>query len=273
MGGIMMLLAILVAVAVWCNFTPALCIALLLTFGHALIGFIDDYIKVVMKRNLGLTAAQKFFMQFVLAGAYVYYIETHVQSDLSIAIPGTEYMLPLGWLYYVLVFLLLVGTTNAVNLTDGLDGLAASVTLPVTVAYAFIAYNTGHADLSVFALAITGACLGFLLFNHHPAKVFMGDTGSLAIGGGVAALALLTHTELLLVILGGIYVMEATSVIMQVTYFRLTGGRRIFRMTPIHHHFELGGWKETKIVKRFFAASCLLCIVGVLLWLNGNGGF
>lgn len=273
MGGIMMLLAILVAVAVWCNFTPALCIALLLTFGHALIGFIDDYIKVVMKRNLGLTAAQKFFMQFVLAGAYVYYIETHVQSDLSIAIPGTEYMLPLGWLYYVLVFLLLVGTTNAVNLTDGLDGLAASVTLPVTAAYAFIAYNTGHADLSVFALAITGACLGFLLFNHHPAKVFMGDTGSLAIGGGVAALALLTHTELLLVILGGIYVMEATSVIMQVTYFRLTGGRRIFRMTPIHHHFELGGWKETKIVKRFFAASCLLCIVGVLLWLNGNGGF
>ena len=258
MGGIMMLLAILVAVAVWCNFTPALCIALLLTFGHALIGFIDDYIKVVMKRNLGLTAAQKFFMQFVLAGAYVYYIETHVQSDLSIA---------------VLVFLLLVGTTNAVNLTDGLDGLAASVTLPVTVAYAFIAYNTGHADLSVFALAITGACLGFLLFNHHPAKVFMGDTGSLAIGGGVAALALLTHTELLLVILGGIYVMEATSVIMQVTYFRLTGGRRIFRMTPIHHHFELGGWKETKIVKRFFAASCLLCIAGVLLWLNGNGGF
>ena len=118
----------------------------------------------------------------------------------------------------------------------------------------------------MFALAITGACLGFLLFNHHPAKVFMGDTGSLAIGGGVAALALLTHTELLLVILGGIYVMEATSVIMQVTYFRLTGGRRIFRMTPIHHHFELGGWKETKIVKRFFAASCLLCIAGVLLW-------
>ena len=229
-----MLLAIVVAVAVWCNFTPALCIALLLTFGHALIGFVDDYIKVVMKRNLGLTAAQKFFMQFVLAGAYVYYIETHVQGDLSIAIPGTEYMLPLGWLYYVLVFLLLVGTTNAVNLTDGLDGLAASVTVPVTVAYAFIAYSTGHFDLSVFALAICGACLGFLLFNHYPAKVFMGDTGSLAIGGGVAALALLTHTELLLVILGGIYVMEATSVIMQVTYFRLTHGKRIFRMTPIH---------------------------------------
>ena len=264
MGGIMMLLAILVAVAVWCNFTPALCIALLLTFGHALIGFIDDYIKVVMKRNLGLTAAQKFFMQFVLAGAYVYYIETHVQSDLSIAIPGTEYMLPLGWLYYVLGFLLLVGTTNAVNLTDGLDGLAASVTLPVTVAYAFIAYNTGHADLSVFALAITGACLGFLLFNHHPAKVFMGDTGSLAIGGGVAALALLTHTELLLVILGGIYVMEATSVIMQVTYFRLTGGRRIFRMTPIHHHFELCGWSETRVVAVFSIITAILCLIALM---------
>ena len=164
----------------------------------------------------------------------------------------------------MLVFLLLVGTTNAVNLTDGLDGLAASVTLPVTVAYAFIAYNTGHADLSVFALAITGACLGFLLFNHHPAKVFMGDTGSLAIGGGVAALALLTHTELLLVILGGIYVMEATSVIMQVTYFRLTGGRRIFRMTPIHHHFELCGWSETRVVAVFSIITAILCLIALM---------
>ena len=165
---------------------------------------------------------------------------------------------PLGSLYYVLAFLLLVGTTNAVNLTDGLDGLAASVTVPVTLAYAYIAYQSGSMDLSIFALTLTGACLGFLLFNRYPAKVFMGDTGSLALGGGIAALALLTRTELLLIILGGIYVMEAASVIIQVGYFKKTGGKRIFRMTPIHHHFELGGWKETKIVQVLRAVVCCL---------------
>ncbi len=242
----MILTAVLVAVLVWCKLTPAVLIALLLTFGHALIGFVDDYIKVVMKRNLGLTAKQKLFLQFLLAGAYVYYLELQPHVNLGLNIPGTSLSVPLGSLYYVLAFLLLVGTTNAVNLTDGLDGLAASVTVPVTLAYAYIAYQSGSMDLSIFALTLTGACLGFLLFNRYPAKVFMGDTGSLALGGGIAALALLTRTELLLIILGGIYVMEAASVIIQVGYFKKTGGKRIFRMTPIHHHFELGGWKETK---------------------------
>ena len=228
MGGLMILTAVLVAVLVWCKLTPAVLIALLLTFGHALIGFVDDYIKVVMKRNLGLTAKQKLFLQFLLAGAYVYYLELQPHVNLGLNIPGTSLSVPLGSLYYVLAFLLLVGTTNAVNLTDGLDGLAASVTVPVTLAYAYIAYQSGSMDLSIFALTLTGACLGFLLFNRYPAKVFMGDTGSLALGGGIAALALLTRTELLLIILGGIYVMEAASVIIQVGYFKKTGGKRIF---------------------------------------------
>ena len=255
MGGLM----ILVAVLVWCKLTPAVLIALLLTFGHALIGFVDDYIKVVMKRNLGLTAKQKLFLQFLLAGAYVYYLELQPHVNLGLNIPGTSLSVPLGSLYYVLAFLLLVGTTNAVN-------------LPVTLAYAYIAYQSGSMDLSIFALTLTGACLGFLLFNRYPAKVFMGDTGSLALGGGIAALALLTRTELLLIILGGIYVMEAASVIIQVGYFKKTGGKRIFRMTPIHHHFELGGWKETKIVQVFAGSSLLLGLIGIGLWCLGNGG-
>ena len=211
-------------------------------------------------------------LQMRMAGAYVYYLELQPHVNLGLNIPGTSLSVPLGSLYYVLAFLLLVGTTNAVNLTDGLDGLAASVTVPVTLAYAYIAYQSGSMDLSIFALTLTGACLGFLLFNRYPAKVFMGDTGSLALGGGIAALALLTRTELLLIILGGIYVMEAASVIIQVGYFKKTGGKRIFRMTPIHHHFELGGWKETKIVQVFAGSSLLLGLIGIGLWCLGNGG-
>ena len=272
MGGVMILLAILVGVLFWQKLTPELCVAFLLTFGHAVIGFVDDYIKVVMHRNLGLTAKQKLFMQFVLAGAYVYYIEQLPEFLLSIKVPGTEWEFYLGWVYYALAFVLLVGTTNAVNLTDGLDGLAAGVTVPVALAYAYITAVSAQHELTVFALAMVGACLGFLVYNRHPAKIFMGDTGSLALGGGIAALALLTRTELLLVILGGIYVMEAASVIIQVTYFKISHGKRIFRMTPIHHHFELGGWPEAKVAEMFVFGSFVLCVLGVLLWCSGNGG-
>lgn len=266
MGGLMMLAALLVAL-LWGNFTPHVIIALVLTVGHAVIGFIDDYIKVVMKRNLGLTAKQKFFLQFILAGAYVYFAETHIRNT-ELWVPGINAVIDLGWGYYVLAFLLLVGTTNAVNLTDGLDGLVSFVSLPVTMVFAFIAYMQGMLDLSGFSLGLTGACLGFLLFNRHPARVFMGDTGSLALGGAIAALALLTRTELLLVIVGGIYVAEALSVIIQVTYFRFSGGKRIFRMSPLHHHFELGGWPEVKVVRVFTAVSCVLSVIGLCLWLN-----
>ena len=265
MGGLMMLAALVLALC-WGNFTPHVLMALVLTLGHALIGFLDDYIKVVMKRNLGLTAKQKFLLQFILAGAYVYFAETHLQNT-TLWVPLLDVTFDFGWAYYALAFILLVGTTNAVNLTDGLDGLVSFVSVPVTLAFAFIAYMQGMLDVSGFALGLTGACLGFLLFNRHPAQVFMGDTGSLALGGGVAALALLTHTELLLVIIGGIYVAEATSVIIQVAYFRLTGGKRFFRMAPLHHHFELGGWKEVKVVECFTIVSFLLSAVGLGLWL------
>lgn len=265
MGGLMMLAALVLALF-WGKFTPHVLIALVLTLGHAVIGFIDDYIKVVMKRNLGLTAKQKFLLQFILAGAYVYFAETHLQ-DTSLWVPLLNITVDFGWAYYALAFILLVGTTNAVNLTDGLDGLVSFVSIPVTLAFAFIAYMQGMLDVSGFALGLTGACVGFLLFNRHPAQVFMGDTGSLALGGGVAALALLTHTELLLVIIGGIYVAEATSVIIQVGYFRMTGGKRFFRMAPLHHHFELGGWNEVKVVWVFTLVSVLLSAVGLWLWL------
>lgn len=266
MGGLMMLAALIIAL-LWGQFTPHVIIALVLTVGHAVIGFIDDYIKVVMKRNLGLTAKQKFLLQFILAGAYVYFAETHIHNT-ELWVPFVNMTVDLGWGYYVLAFLLLVGTTNAVNLTDGLDGLVSFVSLPVTMVFAFIAYMQGMLDLCGFSLGLTGACLGFLLFNRHPAEVFMGDTGSLALGGAVAAMALLTHTELLLVIVGGIYVAEALSVIIQVTYFRFSGGKRIFRMAPLHHHFELGGWKEVKVVRVFTLVSCVLSILGLSLWLG-----
>ena len=266
MGGLMMLAALIIAL-LWGQFTPHVIIALVLTVGHAVIGFIDDYIKVVMKRNLGLTAKQKFLLQFILAGAYVYFAETHIRNT-ELWVPFVNMTVDLGWGYYVLAFLLLVGTTNAVNLTDGLDGLVSFVSLPVTMVFAFIAYMQGMLDLCGFSLGLTGACLGFLLFNRHPAQVFMGDTGSLALGGAVAAMALLTHTELLLVIVGGIYVAEALSVIIQVTYFRFSGGKRIFRMAPLHHHFELGGWKEVKVVRVFTLVSCVLSILGLGLWLG-----
>ena len=272
MGGLMMLLAIVVATMFWSKLTPEIMIALVLTLGHGVIGFIDDFIKVVLKRNLGLTARQKLLMQFFLAGLYLFYLETTPGHDFSVWIPGTEYTVDLGIGYYLFAFLLLVGTTNAVNLTDGLDGLASSVTVPVALAFSYVAVALGHNDLGIFGMTLVGSCLGFLIFNRYPAKVFMGDTGSLALGGGIAAIALLTKTELLLVIVGGVYVIEALSVIIQVTYFKKTGGKRIFRMSPLHHHFELGGWKETKVVHVFAFVSLCLSVLGVVLLLLGNAG-
>lgn len=269
MGGIMIILGITLGTLAAAPWTPEVLLAVFIMLGHFVLGFLDDYIKVVKKRNLGLTAKQKFAMQTALALCYIYYVEVHAGPLATLLwIPGTHIVVPAGWFYYVLAFFLLVGSTNAVNLTDGLDGLVSCVTLPVMVTYAVIALLAGEADLSLFAIAVLGSLLGFLVWNHHPAKVFMGDTGSLALGGAVASLALLTHTELLLIIVGGVYVCEALSVIIQVTYFRHTGGKRIFRMTPIHHHFELGGWKETKVVAVFTLASVVFCALGLLLFLQ-----
>ena len=268
MGGIMMLCGLFAAMVAWNRFTPLIVMAFMLTFGHALIGFLDDFIKVVMKRNLGLTAKQKLALQIVMALAYIYYVEQHVGPEGTMVwIPGTSHMVQMGWWYYAGAMFLLVGTTNAVNLTDGLDGLVSSVSIPVMLTYAFIAWQIGEGDLCLFALAVLGSCLGFLVWNHYPAKVFMGDTGSLALGGAVASLALLTRTEILLALIGGVYVLETLSVIIQVAYFKHTGGKRVFRMTPIHHHFELGGWKETKVVTVFTLASCVFCLLAMGLWL------
>lgn len=267
MGGIMIIFAIIAAVFIWCKISPELLVALWLLVGHGVIGFIDDVIKVVFKRNLGLTSGQKLLMQIVLAAVYLFYMGDANVGTLSLWVPVFNITVNLGVWYYAFVVILLVGTTNAVNLTDGLDGLVSWVTIPVTLAFSYIAFQSAQTDLSLFALIITGSCLGFLLFNHYPAKVFMGDTGSLALGGGIAALALLTKTEMLLVIIGGVYVLEALSVIIQVIYFKISGGKRIFKMSPIHHHFELSGWKETQVVRSFFVLSLVLSVIGTGLFM------
>lgn len=266
MGGIIIILAIVVSTFLWCSITPRLGVALWLLLGYGVIGFIDDSIKIIFHRNLGLTSKQKLILQIFVAAVYLIHPGDIEASTTHLWIPGFNSFVDLGIWYYLFATLLLVGTTNAVNLTDGLDGLASWVTVPVTLAFAFIGFHNNQPLVGVFALTITGAALGFLIFNHYPAKVFMGDTGSLALGGGVAALALLTNTELLLILIGGVYVAEALSVMLQVAYFKHTGGKRIFRMAPLHHHFELGGLKETEVVKRFTLVSALCSALGALLF-------
>lgn len=267
MGGVVIIFAIVLSSLVLCRLSSSLLIALWLLVGYGVIGFIDDFIKVVLKRNLGLTSLQKLIMQALLAAVYLLYPGSAGGAASVVWIPGFNADVNLGIWYYLFVFLLLVGTTNAVNLTDGLDGLVSMATIPVVLAFSYIAFSSKQEDLGLFALIMAGACLGFLIFNYHPAKIFMGDTGSLALGGGVAALALLTKTEVLLVIIGGLYVIETLSVIMQVTYFKFTHGKRIFRMSPLHHHFELGGWKETKVVWVFFVISLVLSLSGAGLFM------
>ena len=237
MGGLMMLLAIVVATMFWSKLTPEILIALVLTLGHGVIGFIDDFIKVVLKRNLGLTARQKLLMQFFLAGLYLFYLETTPGHDFSVWIPGTGYTVDLGIGYYLFAFLLLVGTTNAVNLTDGLDGLAAGSSAIIGVALGVLAYMSSHfefasflnimfipgaEELVVFASAFIGATVGFLWYNSYPAQVFMGDTGSLTLGGIIAVFAIIIRKELLIPILCGIFFAESISVMAQVAYFKYT---------------------------------------------------
>jgi phospho-N-acetylmuramoyl-pentapeptide-transferase len=264
MGGIIILTALTVSALSFAGLSREIWLALFITIGHGLIGFLDDFIKVVQKRSLGLKARQKLFGQILLAIALAYIATSFFGRGTDLWIPFISSRVDLGGFYYVLIFLVLVGTTNAVNLTDGLDGLAAGTSTVAAVAYAVIALYFGQPELAIFCVALAGACLGFLRYNAYPAKVFMGDTGSLAIGGALAAVAVMTKTELLLVIIGGVFVMEALSVIIQVISFKSTG-KRIFRMSPIHHHFELAGWPETKVVKVFWVAGLLCAILGVLV--------
>jgi len=271
MGGIVILTALTVSTLVFAGTSHEVWLALFITVGHGLIGFLDDFIKVVLKRSLGLKARQKLLGQILLAVALAYMATTFLGRGTELWIPLWNIQVDLGNYYYVLIFLVLVGTTNAVNLTDGLDGLAAGTSTVAALAYAVIALQFGKAELAIFCVALAGASLGFLRYNAYPAKVFMGDTGSLAIGGALAAVAVMTKTELLLVVIGGVFVIEALSVIIQVISFKSTG-KRIFRMSPIHHHFELEGWSETKVVAVFWVAGTLCAIIGLLMLLFSRTG-
>ncbi len=264
MGGIMIILAIVVATVAAAPLTPAVLLALFITLGHFVLGFLDDYIKVVKKRNLGLKAKQKMLGQILIAIVTMIVGTRVLGIDTTIWIPIADVNVDIGVGYYFLVLFVLVGTSNAVNLTDGLDGLASGTVAIASGAYALVCYMTGHYDLAIFSVAMMMACLAFLRFNAHPAKVFMGDTGSLALGGAVAAVGILTHTEILRAVIGFVFVCEALSVIIQVISFKTTG-KRVFRMSPIHHHFELGGWKETKVVFVFWMVGLVASIVGLLM--------
>lgn len=267
MGGILILVALVVSCLVFNPSDLRKGLALFLTFGHGVIGFLDDSIKAVKRRNLGLTAKQKLLGQFVMAAVFCFILKEFLQFPTTLWIPFTSITIDLGFFYYIFVFVMIVGASNAVNLTDGLDGLAAGSCAITSVAYVVIAVALGYVNFAVFSAALTGACLGFLFYNQHPAKMFMGDTGSLALGGALAAMAILTKTELLLILAGGLYVIEALSVIIQVVSFK-TRGVRVFKMSPIHHHFELSGWSEVKVVTVFWSFSALMAILAIIVVLS-----
>jgi phospho-N-acetylmuramoyl-pentapeptide-transferase len=240
--------------------------ALLITLGYGLIGLLDDFIIVVTKRSTGLKARHKLIGQTLLALAISLYVFVDPKLGSEVVVPWGSGLLDLGWLFVPIAVVASVAMSNAVNLTDGLDGLAAGTTGIAAVAFAIMTYMAGYTDLAVFAAALAGACLGFSWFNAHPAQVFMGDTGALALGGALAGIALLSKTMFFLPIVGGIFVAETLSDVIQVTSYKLTR-RRVFKMAPLHHHFELSGWKETKIVIRFWIIAIILAVAGVGLYL------
>ena len=267
MGGIFMVIGIVAATLACAELNTEILLALFILIGHFILGFLDDYIKVVKKRNLGLKARQKLFGQILISIVTIYFATEELGIQTTLWIPIIDEHYDLGALYYVLVLLVIVGASNAVNLTDGLDGLASGCMAIASSCYGVICLITGHYELAIFCAAIVGACLGFLKFNFHPARIFMGDTGSLALGGAFAAMGILTHTELLLPVVGLVFVCEALSVILQVISFQTTG-KRIFRMAPLHHHFELGGWKELKVVFVFWTAGLIFGVAGLIMLNN-----
>lgn len=262
MGGIMIILGIVLGTVAAAPLSTEILLALFIMLGHFVLGFLDDYIKVVKKRNLGLKAKQKMLGQILIAVVTMIIGTNMLGIDTSIWLPIVNASVNIGFGYYLLVLFVMVGASNAVNLTDGLDGLASGAMAIAASAYAAVCLLLGHNDLALFCAAITGACLAFLRFNAHPAKVFMGDTGSLALGGAFAAVGILTHTEVLLAVIGFLFVCEALSVIIQVISFQTTG-KRVFRMSPIHHHFELGGWSEWKVVFVFWAVGLAASVIGL----------
>lgn len=262
MGGIFMIGAFAIATLFFVKDNPDAIVVLLITVGYGLVGFLDDYIKVVKKRSLGLRAWQKVVFQLIVTILFAIYLLKMNDFGTEIYVPFTKgFYINLGWLYVPFLFFVMVGTVNSVNLTDGLDGLASGVTVLIATYFVFIAYAVNKGLIPVCGAAI-GALLGFLVFNSYPAKVFMGDTGSLALGGFVASVAILTKMPIMLVIVGFVYVCESLSVMIQVGYFKLTGGKRIFKMAPIHHHFELSGLQGIKVVELFTIATAVLCLLG-----------
>lgn len=266
MGGIVFVIVPVLVMAVL-NYkaflTPEMLIVVFAYLGYAVIGFIDDFLIVVKKNNDGLKPSVKFLMQSVLA--VIFYFAYVSIAETTIQIPVLHTTLELGFLYFVLIFFMFTCESNAVNLTDGLDGLCAGTSLIAIVPFIVFSILQKNSDLAMFLLAVSGALLGYLKFNKHPAKIFMGDTGSLAIGGLLAASAMILKQEILLVLIGGVFVMELLSVVIQVTSYKLTK-KRVFRMSPIHHHFELGGMKETHVVYMFWFIGFILAIIG--LWLG-----
>ncbi|WP_279620160.1 phospho-N-acetylmuramoyl-pentapeptide-transferase [Priestia megaterium] len=267
MGGIMILLSIIVATLIMVNqyaeLTYKTFLLLFVTIGFGLLGFLDDFIKVVLKRNLGLTSKQKFLGQVVISIIF-YFIARQFEFSTEVTIPGIKDPIDLGWFYVVFLIIWLVGFSNAVNLTDGLDGLVSGTSAIAFGTFAVLAWNAEQFELSIFSVAVVGAVLGFLVFNAHPAKVFMGDTGSLALGGAIATVAVLMKMEFLLVIIGGVFVIETLSVIIQVASFKTTG-KRVFKMSPLHHHYELSGWSEWRVVMTFWAVGLLFAMLGIYI--------
>ncbi len=276
MGGIAMLMAFIIASLIFSkNQNSELHFALIVTCLFGFVGFLDDYIKIIQKNaigfekgvsmaSLGMSASHKLVLQFAVATALSLYTAYHPSLGTDIAIPFTDMTIDLGMWFIPFSIIAIVALVNAVNLTDGLDGLACGVTMIVMFFFLIDSAANGFSSMSIFSSAIIGACLGFLCYNFNPAKVFMGDTGSMALGGAVASVAILTKTELFILIAGLVYVIETLSVAIQVVYYKLTHGKRFFKMAPIHHHFELSGWEETRVVMVFWVFSAVCVMVALV---------
>ena len=263
MGGIAFLFSVMLTSLFFMKSYPQIIPILFMTVGFGFVGFLDDYIKVVRKHSEGLNPKQKMAAQFVITAIFCFYIMKYSGGGTVIHIPFLHTDWDMGWLYIPMVFLVVLGTDNGVNFTDGLDGLCTSVTIIVATFFTVVAMTTVSGIVPITG-AVVGALLGFLLFNVYPAQVFMGDTGSLALGGFVASTALVLQNPLIILLVGFIYLIEVISVMIQVVYFKKTHGKRFFRMAPIHHHFELGGWSETRVVAVFTTVTALLCLIALL---------
>ena len=264
MGGVIFLIATVITSLFYVRDYPKVIPVLFLTLGFGIIGFLDDYLKVVLRRSDGLLPWQKFSLQVVVTAVFTYYLVNYTDVNLAMRIPfWSDHYLNLGWLAVPVLFFAVIGTVNGVNFTDGLDGLASSVTLIVAVFFSVVSIGT-KSGIEPITCAVVGGLMGFLLFNVYPAKIFMGDTGSLALGGFVAGAAYMMQMPLFILLVGLIYLVEVLSVIIQVTYFKKTHGKRIFKMAPIHHHFELCGWSETRVVAVFSIIAAVMCLIALL---------